>query len=145
MAVQAAPPPRAAGDQDPHLPDGWQVDDVGCVLDRFGRMRAATVAEYVTGQQANKEAAQQLKRHVDAMQADPRPWRVHGPSVTHVIEETLVRRPRQRESRRDRRGHRRATSTRAGPDSDDGPASPAPPSRRRYVVDDHYLVVAVVA
>jgi hypothetical protein len=63
-------------------------------------------------------------------------------SVAPVRAQRLVR-PRRRESHRTRAGHRRVASSRAGPDSDDGPAASAPPSRRRILVDDHYLVVAV--
>jgi hypothetical protein len=57
-------------------------------------------------------------------------------------------RSRVRESHRGRPGHRRTTSTRAGPSDDsdsDGPGEAGPPARRRVVVDSHYVVIGMVA
>jgi hypothetical protein len=63
-----------------------------------------------------------------------------------------VRRPRRRGAGRP--GHRRTTSTRAGPSDDPPPGepppaaprlAPAPPTRRRVIVDERYLVVRMAA
>jgi len=57
-------------------------------------------------------------------------------------------RTRGRESHRGQAGHRRTTSSRAGPSSDsdsDGPGEAGPPTRRRVVVDSQYVVVGIVS
>jgi hypothetical protein len=59
----------------------------------------------------------------------------------------LQPRMRVRESHRGRAGHRRTTSTRAGPSSDSDSPGPgdAGPQRRAVVVDERYLVVRMAA